>query len=426
MQINLPYGHSTIPCHIPDEHLQAVLTTNLQEYAPQYDELTLIKNAMAHPIGAKPLHELAKGKQNVVLIASDHTRPVPSRLITPLMLAEIRRGNPSANITIVIATGLHRCTTKAELVTKFGEDIVSHEHIVIHDCDNQANLVSLGTLPSGGHLTINRLVAEADLLVAEGFIEPHFFAGFSGGRKSVLPGVAGRESVMYNHNAGFIASPHCRTGIVAHNPIHRDMLFAAKKAKLAFIVNVVINSHHNVVACFAGDVAKAHEKGRAFLLGLCRVKAKPSDIVVTTNGGYPLDQNIYQAVKGMTTAEAIVNAGGVIIMVAASHDGHGGEGFYATFRDEKNVDTLMQSFLARRPSETILDQWQSQIFARVLQKAKVVYISDAPDDMVRDLHMIPAHSIEEGLKIATDIVKKPNYTVTVIPDGVSIITSVKE
>ena len=148
------------------------------------------------------------------------------------MLAQIRKGNPNANITILIATGCHRGTTLAELEDKFGREVVQREHIVVHDCEDTDSLVKLGTLPSGGDLIINKLAVEADLLVSEGFIEPHFFAGFSGGRKSVLPGIAARSTVMYNHNADFIDSPYARTGILENNPIHKDMVYAARAAKL--------------------------------------------------------------------------------------------------------------------------------------------------------------------------------------------------
>ena len=271
------------------------------------------------------------------------------------------------------------------------------------------------------NLIINRLAAEADLLVAEGFIEPHFFAGFSGGRKSILPGVASRETVMYNHNSGFIADPHARTGVVEGNPIHNDMLYAARAARLDFIVNVVIDAAHDPIFAVAGDCDLAHRVGREFLASKCQVDAIPADIVISTNGGYPLDQNIYQSVKGMTAAEATVKEGGVIIMLSKAADGHGGKYFHETFRDEKDLNRMMKTFLDRKPEETIIDQWQSQIFARLLLKATVVFVSSCDDQLVEDLHMVPAHSMEEALEKAKAIVKKDDYKVTVIPDGVSVI-----
>jgi nickel-dependent lactate racemase len=282
-------------------------------------------------------------------------------------------------------------------------------------------MVYLGKLPSGGDLIINRLAVEADLLVAEGFIEPHFFAGFSGGRKSVLPGIASRRTVVYNHNAEFIAHPAARTGITENNPIHTDMLYAARKARLDFICNVVINSAKEIIYAASGDCDLAHRAGREFLLSKCRVAPSMADIAISTNGGYPLDQNIYQAVKGMTAAEATVKKGGVIIQLAKSNDGHGAPEFHRTFAEEKDLDRMLAAFMKTPKESTRIDQWQSQIFARVLQHATVIYISDAPDEMVKDLHMTPAHSIEEAVKKAEKILGNPNASIVAIPDGVAVI-----
>ena len=419
--ILLPYGKQSIPLEIEEDHLAGVLRSGIQAYRPPKGAEELVRNSLAHPVGAPRLRELAKGRRRVTVIASDHTRPVPSRVIMPQMLAEIRAGNPEAEITLLIATGLHRSTTRDELAAKFGDEIAGRERIVVHDCDDAKNLVSLGKLPSGGNLIVNRLAVETDLLVSEGFIEPHFFAGFSGGRKSVLPGVASRETVMYNHNAGFIDSPRARTGVLVGNPIHRDMLFAARAAKLAFVVNVVVDAAHNPIFSVAGDCEEAHRVGREFLASQCQVAAIPADIAVSTNGGYPLDQNIYQSVKGMTAAEATVKPGGVIVMFAQAADGHGGASFHRTFRDEPDLERMMRTFLARRPEETIVDQWEAQILARILLKARVVFVSSCDDQLVRDMHMIPAHGAAEALEIAKRLVGKPDYTVSVIPDGVSVI-----
>lgn len=421
MKIEFPYGKGTMSHDFSNECVQGVLTSALTEYLPEKTGAELVREAMKSPIGSKTLTELAKGKERITIIASDHTRPVPSKIIIPPMLEEIRAASPSANITILIATGCHRETKREELVAKFGEEIVNKEHIVIHDCADEGNLVSIGTLPSGGELRIHRLAAEADLLLAEGFIEPHFFAGFSGGRKSVLPGVAARESVLANHCSEFIAHPSARTGVLEGNPIHRDMLWAAKRAGLAYIVNVVINEKKEAIYAVAGDVEKAHAAGCDFLSRLCRVNPQYADVVISTNGGYPLDQNIYQAVKGMTAAEATVNAGGVIIMLAKSDDGHGGEQFYRHLADEPDIDKTMAVFLSRGRSETVPDQWQTQIFLRILKRATVIYVSDAPPSLVKDLHMIPARDIADALEKAKEILRNPAPTVTLIPDGVAVM-----
>jgi nickel-dependent lactate racemase len=424
-ELAFPYGKEFLSFSIPGSRFKGELVSRMHNIKPGEmgsgrSEEELVDHALSHPRGSPRLSELAAEKKKIVLIASDHTRPVPSKIIVPRMLAEIRQGNPDADITILIAAGCHREITRPELENKFGPELVKNEKIVLHDCDSP-DMVSLGKLPSGGDLILNKLAIGADLLVAEGFIEPHFFAGYSGGRKSVLPGIASRKTVLYNHNAEFIAHPKARTGVIEGNPIHTDMIFAARAAKLAFICNVVINAEKKVIFAAAGDCELAHREGTAFLAANCGVKAVPADIIISTNGGYPLDQNIYQAVKGMTAAEATVKKGGVIIMLARSNDGHGAPEFFKTFDEEKNLDRMLEIFMRTPKESTRVDQWQSQIFARVLQHAKVIYISDAPDAMVQAMHMIPAHSIAEAVSIAEKMLGNPDATIAAIPDGVSVI-----
>lgn len=418
--VKFPYGHEIIEYDIDSERLQAVLVSDIHHFKANKSQQELVKDALENPIGTPRLSVMSEGKSKIVVLASDHTRPVPSKVIIPQMLAEIRKGNPDADITILIATGCHRGTSEAELEAKLGLEITKNENIIVHDCD-ESEMIYLGRLPSGGYIMLNKIAVEADLLVAEGFIEPHFFAGFSGGRKSVLPGVANRETVIYNHNAEFIAHPCARTGVVKNNPIHDDMLYACRVARLAFICNVVINANKEVIYAVAGDCDLAHIEGRTFLSERCQVKSVLSDIVIVTNGGYPLDQNIYQAVKGMTAAETSVRKDGVIIMLAKSNDGHGGEEFYKTFFEEKNLDRMLDSFMKTPKNETRVDQWQSQIFARVLKHARVIYISDAPDEIVQDMHMIPAKNIDEAVKLAEKLIDNEKAMITAIPDGVSVI-----
>ena len=418
-EIRFPYGKEKLS-HAFGEELVACLEPSINEYIPEADGAELVSRAMESPIGSKKLSQLAVGKKKVVIIASDHTRPVPSKLIIPQMLSEIREGNPQADVTILIATGCHRGTTKDELIAKFGEEIVKNEKIYIHDCDESDMLVSIGALPSGGECVISRIAYEADLLVSEGFIEPHFFAGFSGGRKSVLPGVAGRKTVLANHCSEFIDHPRARTGILDGNPIHEDMLWAAKKANLAYIVNVVLNSDKKVIYAVAGDPEAAHKVGTDFLFSLCGADAVEADVVITTNGGYPLDQNMYQAVKGMTAAEATVRRGGVIVMLAESGDGIGGDHFYHQLADEPDICKTMKTFLSRGRDETVPDQWQTQILLRILAHAQVVYVSKMPDEVVRKMHMIPAHSLGDALEIAKKITGD-SARIVAIPDGVSVM-----
>ena len=421
INIEFPYGKEKLMYSFHENELNGVLVSSVEEYKPEFSEAELVINAMKNPVGSKKLNELSVGKNKVVIIASDHTRPVPSKVIIPYMLKEIREGNPDADITILIATGCHRGTTREELVSKFGEEIVNNEKIYVHDCDERDKLVNIGTLPSGGECEINSRAYNADLLVAEGFIEPHFFAGFSGGRKSVLPGICARKTVLANHCAEFIANPNSRTGILKDNPIHEDMIWAAKTAKLKYVVNVVLNGEKEVIYAVAGDTFEAHKMGTDFLSGLCGATSKYSDIVITTNGGYPLDQNMYQAVKGMTAAEACVKEGGVVIMLARSNDGIGGDHFYRQLNEIDDINTGMKNILSKGRLETEPDQWMVQILLRILMRAKVVYVSEMPDETVKDMNMIPAHSIDEAMEIARNILDKKDVTITAIPEGVSVI-----
>lgn len=422
-EIFFPIGKRYESFDFKNENLTAVLESKLESYTPDNDEITLVRNAIQNPIGSKRLCELSKGKQNIVIIASDHTRPVPSKIIMPLLLEEIRKGNNQADITILIATGFHRKTTKQELIDKFGKEIAEKEKIVVHLSDDTANMTEIGTLPSGGKCIINKIAANADLLVSEGFIEPHFFAGYSGGRKSVLPGVCSRETVLANHCAEFIASKYSRTGILENNPIHEDMLWAAKKAGLAFIVNVVINSKKKVVFSVAGDVEKAHKRGTEFLSKYCGAKCEEADIVISTNGGYPLDQNIYQSVKGMTAAEAAVKQGGIIIMLSSGNDGTGGDDFYKAMKENDSAEDIYKGIMKRKRNETEPDQWMVQILARILMKATVIYVSDCDDEIIKDFHFIPKKSLKDAIKTAKELIGKDNPSIVAIPEGVSVVVN---
>lgn len=422
MKIKLPYGKTFQETEIDDSRIQGILTSHLEEYHPEEDQLTIVKNAMANPIESKKLKELAVGKDKVVILISDHTRPVPSKYILPLMLAEIREGNPDADITLLVATGCHRNSSKDELVFKLGEEIFNNEKIYIHDCDDEEMLVTLDEkLPSGGDIVVNKIAAEADLLVAEGFIEPHFFAGFSGGRKSVFPGCCSRKTVMYNHNSEFIDSQYSRTGNLENNPIHKDMVAAARALGLCYVVNVVINSEKKVIHAVAGDLEKAHETGTNWLKDKAGVERKEADIAITSNGGYPLDQNIYQTVKSMTAAEATLKDDGVIIVCSESGDGTGGDAFHNAFLEERDIEKLYKGFLDTPKIETIPDQWESQILCRILLKAKaVIYVSDYDSKILEDFHFIPVKTLDEAMEKANELMGKDS-TVTVIPDGIAVI-----
>ena len=420
--ISIPYGKGQLSWELPYDGL---LTSRVDQLKSEKTGRELVEEAMAHPIGSSTLRELAVGKKSCTIIISDHTRPVPSRDILPPMLRQLRQGNPDIQITLLVATGFHRLTTKEELTAKLGEEIASTETIRVHDAFDPDSNVQIGILPSGAPLVIDRAAVETDLLVSEGFIEPHFFAGFSGGRKSVLPGVCDKTTVLGNHCGQFIASPFARTGVLEGNPLHTDMVAAAEMAKLAFIVNVVIDEGKKTVAAFAGDFRQAHEAGTAFLRQYCEVEAVPGDIVITSNGGAPLDQNIYQSVKGLTAAEASAKEGAVLIMCAELADGTGGQGFYTSLRDCESPEAHFARCAATPQNETIPDQWESQILARILMKHRVIFVSRPEmEQTLREMKLDYAPDLDTAVKMAK-AGKDENASITVIPNGISVIVKEK-
>ncbi len=418
--IKIPYYTSSLDLHVDEANLEAVITAKTDEYATEKSEAELVKEALANPIGTPRLCELAKGKNKIVLITSDHTRAVPSKLTLPILLKEIRDGNPDADITILIATGLHRVTTEEEQRRMFGDAIVDNEKIVVNDAFKNDDFEYVMGLPSGAELWVNKIALHCDLLITEGFIEPHFFAGFSGGRKSILPGVCNAATVNENHSYKAISSPYSITGVLEHNPIHEDMVCAARKVNVQFILNVALNGKKQVIAAFAGDLEQAHEKGVAFVRSLAQCPSITGDIVVTSNGGYPLDQNLYQSPKAVATAEACCREGGVIIMCASCFDGMGGTHFEKLI--VKGTVDEIDAYLSKIPAkESIPEQWCAQIYSRILKKCRVILVTTYLDhELVRKANMIPASSPDEALEMAYEMMGR-DARVVVIPDGVAVL-----
>lgn len=420
--IPIPYHTGMSELHVEEDRLAGVITARTHTYNPGTDETEIIRRALQSPIGARPLRELAQDKRNVVLVTSDHTRAMPSRLTLPVLLQEIRCGNPDANITILIATGLHRPTTVEEQRRMFGDDIVDHEKIVVNDAFCQDDFVNMGALPSGASFCVHKLAAQCDLLISEGFIEPHFFAGFSGGRKSILPGVCSAETVNENHSFQAIASPYAVTGVLDKNPVHEDMLEAARRVNLQFILNVALNGDKKVIAAFAGHFEQAHAEGVAFVRSLAQCPRVEGDIVVTSNGGYPLDQNLYQSVKAVSTAAMCCRPGGVIVMCCGCADGMGGEDFekLMTMGTPEEIENYLSGIPA---AKTIPEQWNVQIYVRAQKEHTVVLVSDMlPPEKVRAANMIPAKTPDEGLAIARQLAGE-DARVVVLPDGVAVFIS---
>ena len=306
----------------------------------------------------------------------------------------------------------------------FGDNIVDNEKIAVNDAFKDEDFAYVRTLPSGAELWVNKLALECDLLITEGFIEPHFFAGFSGGRKSILPGICNAATVNENHSYKAIASPYSTTGVLEHNPIHEDMVCAARAVNTQFILNVALNGEKKVIAAFAGDLEQAHATGVQFVRELAQCPSITGDIVITSNGGYPLDQNLYQSPKAVATAEACCVEGGVIIMCASCFDGMGGTHFEKLIV-KGSVDEI-DAFLSKiPPKETIAEQWCAQIYSRILKKYRIILVTTYLDhELVRKANMIPASSPDEALAMAYEMMGK-DARVVVIPDGVAVL-AVKE
>ena len=362
VEIKLPYDKKSIVAKIPDENFAGLLESKAENFHNPLSEEETVERSMDNPIGSPTLEELAKGKKDIVLISSDHTRPVPSHIITPIILRRIRSVNPDARVRILVATGFHRPSTREELINKYGQEIVDNEEIVMHISTNDDDMVKIGQLPSG---------------------------------------IASYKTIMANHSGDFINSDKARTGNLDHNPIHEDMLYAARTANLAFIVNVVLDGEKHIIGSFAGDMVEAHKVGCDFVADLAHVSKIESDITISTNGGFPLDQNIYQAVKGMTAAEASNKEGGTIIMVAGCADGHGGEGFYRNLADVEDPKEFLEQAINTPRLETVPDQWTSQILARILVHHHVIFVSDLVDpELITGMHMELATSFDEALEKA--------------------------
>ena len=429
--IEIPYGKEKLRFELPPSNLQQILTVLPANRSREETDLkinqeaALVAEALSNPVGSAGLSELAAGKERILVITSDQTRPMPSRITLPLLLEEIRKGSPGAKIRILIASGMHRAMTREEMEDRFGGTLLGAEEFLVHD-SRKDDCVLFGKLPSGGELWLNAQAVWAQLIVAEGFIEPHFFAGFSGGRKSILPGIASHRTIMWNHNAAFIADPHAIQGSLSDNPIHRDMAYAAEKAKLGFILNVLLDENKKIRSAYAGDPAAAHEKGCRDCLEHAAVYGEETDIVITSNGGYPLDQNLYQCVKGMTAAEPILREGGVLILCAALYDGCGGDAFYHWFADRENAATVLRDIQDIPAERTIPDQWQAQILARILCRFTVIIVTEtAHRSLIEQMHMQWAPSLEEALKKAF-ILRGEEASLTVIPNGVDVLVRRKE
>lgn len=417
MLINLPYGRKSIKLEVEGVE---VLSSKEATAVRSIDQ-ELIKK-LENPISAPNLRKLSEKAGKILLIIPDNTRAFPSRDIVPALIDYIDRASRRADIRILIATGLHMKVRKEELIEMLGKEIVENYEVINHDASDDDQILKLDKKTSyKTPIHVNKHVLNSDLVIGAGLIEPHFFAGYSGGRKSLLPGVAGRDAIFSNHRFEMIGHPNARAGILAGNPIHEDMVEFMMSAKLDFIVNVTINKEGEVTGIFAGDPIKAHLSGVDFLDRHVKIPVRgEADIVITTNGGYPLDRDIYQAVKGMDTAASVVKEGGVVIIASECRDGLGGhEEFLRIVRGAGSPDEILERI---RDGEPIFDQWEAQVLARVLKKSKVILVSEfISEDVARDLLLERAENIEEALELAHAILGKRDVRKIAIPEGPYVI-----
>jgi nickel-dependent lactate racemase len=393
MHIKLAYGRNGLTVTLPDT--ADVLAPRFMSGLP--DEVDALREALRNPIGTAPLATLVKPGDRVVVVHTDITRATPNDRILPVLLDELETaGIVREDIILLNGLGTHRPQTEAELRAMLGDRIFENYRCLQHDCNDDANLVSMGETSNGHPVRINRFYLEADVRILTGFIEPHFFAGFSGGPKAVLPSLAGAESVFTNHGLEMIAHPKATWGVIEGNPIWEEMREVALRTKPAFLLNVSLNVNREITGIFAGELLPAFMQGSSFVCenSMCAVD-KPYDIVITTNSGYPLDQNLYQSVKGMSAANQIVRQGGSILIAAACEDGLPNHGRYAALLAEAGspqgvIDMISKSGFCAQ------DQWQVQIQAQIQRRVNVYVYSDGlTDEQIERALFIPCRNIEQ-------------------------------
>ena len=416
--VNIAYGRKGKTINTP-EH--SVIVTP-KEVLPLKEETTGITAAIRNPINSPSLQEMVKGKNRVVITHSDITRATPNDRILPILLQEIEKAGVTRDkITLINALGTHRPQTPVELRTMLGDYVFENYRCLQHDAWKDDELVTVGTTSSGNSIRLNRKVMEADLVIFTGFIEPHFFAGFSGGPKGALPALAGHESVLTNHGYDNINNPKATWGITDGNPIWEEMKEAALKINPLFLLNVTLNFKGEITGVFAGNIQKAHQKGCEFVRKSAMGAVDHAfDLVITTNSGYPLDQNLYQTVKGMQAAKSIVKPNGTIILASACEEGLPPGSSYANFLSRCNSPSDVLTEL-QKPGVSIQDQWQAQIQAQILNHAKVfVYSEGLSEREIKDSLLIPTHDIE------TTVAELNPRTICVLPYGPLTIAYIRE
>jgi nickel-dependent lactate racemase len=415
MRITLDYDRTGLTVDLPDDRVVGPLA--IRPAPPLADPKAAIAEALAKPIGSKPLAELARGRRNACILVCDITRPVPNRLILPRLLRTLEeQGIARENILLLIATGLHRPNEGAELEEMVGPEIAANYRIENHRGKILDEHEYLGTTPNGVPAFIDRRYVKADLKITTGLIEPHLMAGYSGGRKVICPGIAALETVKIWHGPRFLEHPKADCGFVEGNPVHEENTRIAKMAGCDFIVNVCLDGQRRITWVGAGDMEKAWEEGVRFVEQVVRVPVPaPLDVVVTSSAGYPLDTTWYQAIKGLTGALPIVKRGGTIVLAAGLTQGIGSPEFQKLVADNPDLQAFKERILGK--DYFVMDQWQLEELAKVVAKCKVKVVSAGlPAETLRKCHVEPAASVE---KAVADCLAEygPSAKVAVIPKG---------
>jgi nickel-dependent lactate racemase len=414
MKINLAYGKTGLEIELPDG---LDVTVVEPEYVPGLPEPeAALREALEAPIEAPPLRDVVKADDKVGVVFSDITRPTPNHLILPAVVEELAHV-PTENITLFNALGTHRPNTDEELSGMLGSTLVDRYRVVQNNAFDPSTQMRMGTTSRGHDVWLNRELVECDVKILTGFIEPHFFAGFSGGGKAIMPGMAGQHTVLGNHDAGMVGDPKATWGVTWGNPIWEEVREVALKAGNVFLLNVTLNRDKQITGVFAGDLDAAHAAGCAFVKETAMVPAPhPFDVVITTNSGYPLDLNLYQSVKGMSAAAQVVREGGAIIVAADCWDGIPEHGLYGQLlREADSPQALLDTVCA--PGFLKQDQWQAQIQALIQLKADVYVRTDnLTTEQIEMALFRPSHSIEETV---TELLGKygPQTSICVLPEG---------
>ncbi|MBM7554476.1 nickel-dependent lactate racemase [Thalassobacillus pellis] len=420
MRTTLLYGKEGLSLDLPEQSF-LVEPKNLPGLK---EEEKVIRQALANPIGTPPLKDMVKSSDTVAIVISDITRPTPNHILVPLLIEELKHV-PLENFVIINGTGTHRDQTREEFVQMLGEWVVNNIRIINNHCHDKETLVNLGESKFGCDVYLNKEYVEADFRIVTGFIEPHFFAGFSGGPKGIMPGIAGIETIMTFHNARMIGDPRSTWGNMNDNPVQEMTREINRMCKPHFMLNVTLNREKDISAVFAGELYKAHDKGCAFAKEHAMIRCEERfDVVIASNSGYPLDQNLYQAVKGMSAAHKIVKKGGTIIIAAECADGLPSHGNYSKIFEMADTPQDLLDMI-NDPKFKMFDQWQVQKQAVTQVWADIFVYSKLTDEQVKGAMLSPAHDIEKTLEVLKETYGE-NMSIAVLPLGPLTIPYIEE